>query len=194
MSDIIKACLITGGSMFGLFILIIGIILLIIINPFKRKCKRPMTIKQRLYDKQILQVNKVDKIDKNLDITVIGSRVKENSNKIMTGEYLEIGDYIKSDNDKYFFILNKDGTLCLMEDMDGSGNVYSCINNPNPKIKYGIMDKSGNFILTDDEKNIIFETKTNKENSYVKLIDDGIVGIYDKYDNLIYTFIGDLKN
>ena len=179
MNDIIKACLITGGSMFGFFVLIIGIIILIIVNPFKRKNIRPITTPTQLS-------------------TPISTPIQKNKlkckDKLQVGEYLGLDEYIQSENDKYIFKLNTDGTICLMENTYKNnkidGDVYTCINDPNPKIRYATINCKGNFILQDDEKNILYETNTNKENSYVKISNIGIVGIYDDLDNLIYTFVG----
>jgi hypothetical protein len=181
-----SACLITGGSVFIFFILIIGLLFLILVNPFK-KVNRPTPFNKYLIDIPILK----SESESNPEIKVIylGDRIQKDVNSIKQNEYIELGDYIKSSNEKYYFRLNLDGSVCLTESLnDKNGDIYTCITKPNDKIKYGLMDKSGNFKLIDEDQNIIFQTNTDNCDSYVKILDNGIIGIFNKENDLIYNF------
>lgn len=193
-----SACLITGASVFLFFIIIIGVLMLILINPFKKVYIRPDVISHTEEEQEEKQ-EEIIKEKTEMKIIFLGDRINKDTNTIKPGQYIELGDYIKSENSKYYFRLNDDGSMCLTETLnhdnnnDYKGDIYTCIINKNNKVKYGLMTECGNFILTDKENNMIFNTNTNSKDAYVKIQNDGIVGIFNKENELIYTFVGDLQ-
>jgi hypothetical protein len=189
---ITSACLLTGASVFLFLILIIGVLLLIIINPFKKVYIRPNVISRNKAEE--IKRDEIIKEKTEMRIIYLGKRIKKDINVINAGEYIELGDYIRSENSKYYFRLNNNGSLCLTETHDGKNDdINTCALNKNKKVKYGLMTECGNFILTDRENNIIFTTNTNSKDSYVKILNDGIIGVFNKENEIIYTFVGDLS-